>query len=77
MRYGDLNSYSMSMQQNLNFACLCNRILSAMYLSSLPSLISLFPSSLPKGTADDRRPSFSKPARMHVFVFVIDHRHGI
>jgi hypothetical protein len=66
----------MSMQQNLDVTRLCNRILSTMYLSSLPSLISLLPSSLPKGTADDGRPRFSKPARMHVFVFVIDHRHG-
>jgi hypothetical protein len=61
----------MSMQQNLNVTRLCNHILSTMYLSSLPS------SSLPKGTADDGRPRFSKPARMHVFVFVINHRHGI
>jgi hypothetical protein len=67
----------MSIQQNLNFPHLCNHVLSAVYFSSLPSLISLFPSSLPKGTADDRRPRFSKPARMHVSVFVIDHRHGI
>jgi hypothetical protein len=51
--------------------------LSAVYLSSLASLISLFPSSLPKGTANDRRPRFSKPPCMHVFVFVIAHKHEI